>query len=303
MQIGYDKKHKDWAFTVFYGITDDDYNKAVDFISTWHYAQYMIVGKETCPETGRKHLQGYVQWTSGRTLTTLKKLNPKGVHWEPAKGTRAQNETYCTKEELAFVVGEPRPEGRQGFRSDLQSVKDMIDEGATIEDVAETHFETWVRSHKAFDKYHYMRQKARKDPPRVEWIWGAAGTGKTRYAWEQPGSKYIKDGTSWWDGYQNESCIIVDDFDGKWPYRDFLRFLDRYPYQGQVKGGYVKINSDYIIITCEHPPEYFWSDNELAQVTRRLSKIFLLKSGSEVPGNTKSGTYFENEKEKNFIEN
>jgi len=58
-----------------------------------------------------------------------------------------------------------------------------------------------------------------------------------------------------------------------------LRLLDKYPYQGQIKGGYVKINSN-IIITCEFPPEYFWKGNELAQITRRINKIFEKKINS-----------------------
>jgi hypothetical protein len=66
---------------------------------------------------------------------------------------------------------------------------------------------------------------------------------------------------------------VIDDFDGKWPYRDLLRLLDRYVYQGQIKGGYVHINSDYIIITCEHRPEEYWSGNELTQVRRRLDCV------------------------------
>lgn len=96
---------------------------------------------------------------------------------------------------------------------------------------------------------------------------------------------YIKDGTQWWDEYEQQEAIIIDDFDGKWPFRDLLRLLDRYPYQGQFKGGYVPINSPFIYITCEHPPDWFWgpmakapltgdrSANELAQMLRRIDEI------------------------------
>jgi len=77
----------------------------------------------------------------------------------------------------------------------------------------------------------------------------------------------------WWDGYEQQEAIIIDDFDGKWPYRDLLRLLDRYPYQGQFKGGYFKVNSPYIYITCEFAPSYFWQGNEYAQVFRRLKEV------------------------------
>ena len=84
----------------------------------------------------------------------------------------------------------------------------------------------------------------------------------------------MKDGTPWWDGYTNQDVILIDDFDGKWPFRDLLRLLDRYPYQGQIKGGYVKINSPHIYITCEFPPaDIYQPGNELNQIIRRLDII------------------------------
>lgn len=126
--------------------------------------------------------------------------------------------------------------------------------------------------------------KDRSEPPKVIWLWGKSGTGKTRRAVETCKTFYIKDGTQWWDGYEQQEAIIIDDFDGKWPFRDLLRLLDRYPYQGQFKGGYVKINSPYIFITCEYHPSYFWEGNELKQITRRVAEV------AEVDGNTNAST-------------
>jgi len=55
-----------------------------------------------------------------------------------------------------------------------------------------------------------------------------------------------------------------------------LKLCDRYKYSGQVKGGFVKINSPFIFITCEFPPSHFWIGNTLTQVLRRADKIIYL---------------------------
>jgi len=75
---------------------------------------------------------------------------------------------------------------------------------------------------------------------------------------------YSKDNTPWWDGYRQQQVIMIDDFEDDIPYRTLLKMIDRYQYQGQIKGGYVHINSPQMVITCEFPPSHFWSGNKLA---------------------------------------
>lgn len=232
---------------------------------------YVIVGRETCPDTKRLHLQGYAEFDKPKRMSTLKKAFPT-MHIEERKGSQKQAIDYCKKD------GDWHEEGvmkQQGKRSDLEDVASDIFKGNSLSDIAGAHPTQFIKYAKGIKE---MRSAMFSDrpydkPPVVTWIWGPAGTGKTRSAFEAHESVYIKDGTMWWDGYEQQEAIIIDDFDGKWPYRDLLRLLDRYPYQGQYKGGYVKINSPYIYITCEFAPSYFWHSNEYAQVFRRLTEV------------------------------
>lgn len=235
--------------------------------------KFMVVGKEV-GTNGTPHLQGYVNLVKRTRFTALKKFLPR-AHFEVAKGTDEQNLTYCTKQDKeAFVSGVPQ---RAGQRSDLKKPVKAILEGTPIDRVALAYPIEYVKYHRGFDRLaaHTLKSRSIDDPPMTIWLWGKAGTGKTRFAYEQlPHEQvYMKDGTRWWDGYTQQQCILIDDFDGEWPFRDFLRVLDRYPYQGQTKGGYVQINSPIIIVTCEYPPTRFWHDNELAQVERRFNHI------------------------------
>ena len=203
-------------------------------------------------------------------LSALKKLNNR-IHWEARRGTQKQAIDYCKKDGTFREIGVPN---KQGKRTDLDELAELaIDNEVNLYEVAMTMPATYARYHKGIERLRQLTYKPRTNRPLVYWRWGKAGVGKTRYCIERHPDHYIKDGTMWWDGYTQQEAIIIDDFDGKWPYRDLLRILDRYAYQGQVKGGYININSPYIYITCEFEPSTFWIGNELDQVMRRLESV------------------------------
>jgi len=253
----------------------------LEAVLAWE-CKYVIVGEEKGDIEETPHLQGYVEWAYAKPLTALKKLNPR-IHWEPRKGTAEQASAYCKKDGVFHEAGAI---SSQGKRSDLDAVADMVIGGATLATVAEAHGGTFIRYAKGITELKLALMKDRTEPPYVEWRWGLAGVGKTRYCVEKHPDHYIKDGTTWWNGYTQQEAIIIDDFDGRWPFRDLLRLLDRYKFQGQYKGGYVPVNSPYIYITAEFPPSYWWQGNDLAQVVRRISRV--VEVGATNPPTTPS---------------
>lgn len=237
-------------------------------IASWE-VQYTIYGEEV-GENGTPHLQGYTEFSKNMRLAGLKKLH-NGIHWEERKGTQDQAIEYCKKDGIVTEFGEKKVQGR---RRDLEEVAEAVkDLNIPMKDIANKYSATYIKYSNGIEKLRNLQYEARTEKPIVMWRYGTTGVGKTKYCVEKHDSHYIKDGTQWWNGYTQQEAIIIDDFDGHWPYRDLLRLLDRYAYQGQTKGGYIQINSKYIYITCEHPPEHFWMGNELAQVTRRIDEI------------------------------
>jgi len=250
-------------------------------ILAWE-CKYVIVGEEVGEEKATPHLQGYVEWAFAKTLSTLKNLHAS-IHWEARKGSAEQAADYCKKDGRFLEVGTI---SCQGKRKDLDLVADMVIAKAPIDQIAAEHPSTFIKYHKGITALQTSLLKHRTEPPYVEWRWGLAGVGKTRFPVEKHPVHYIKDGSLWWDGYSQQEAIIIDDFDGKWPFRDLLRLLDRYQYQGQYKGGYVPIASPFIYITAEFPPVHYWSGNELAQVLRRLNlttEVLAPERASELP--------------------
>ena len=264
-----------WCFTV-----NNFLEGEVNYISQMDLEElrikYIIVGREI-GENGTRHLQGYLEFENACTLKAMKRLFPR-CHAEKRRGSPSEAADYCKKEDPHYIErGTPL---EQGKRTDLQKVAEMILLGASTAEVIEESPASFIRYQRGIAalRSETKKHRDREVEPHVEWLYGPTGVGKTRTAVESSQSFYIKDETKWWDGYDQQETIIIDDFDGKWPFRNFLRLLDRYPYQGEVKGGTVKINSPRIVITCEFHPTQFWSGNEFRQVYRRLKAVFCLRA-------------------------
>lgn len=83
---------KRWCFT-FNNYTDPETAMLLDLIRSCS-ADY-IIGREV-GEEGTPHLQGYLEFK--KKLRPLSVIKFTTIHWEKAKGTRAQNIEYCSKE-------------------------------------------------------------------------------------------------------------------------------------------------------------------------------------------------------------
>jgi len=174
----------------------------------------------------------------------------------------------------------------QGHRSDLDTIaKKYLENSEEVIENEPGMFVKYGRGLQLLKNVSFKHRDVNK-PPIVIWLYGKAGTGKTsspiNIALDSNHSFYIKDESKWWDGYEQQDHIILDDFGGKMDYRNLLRLLDRYPYQGECKGSYVKINSPYIWITSEFSPNDLWEDNQLAQVVRRLKLVKELKLEDDI---------------------
>lgn len=265
-QIADGGQRRNWFITIN-NYTPEEYQLALDYPS-----RYSIVCKEVGAKKGVPHIHAYYELEKPLRFNTLKTAFPR-ANIQYRKGKADQARKYIMKHGDYTEKGEPT---KQGKRTDLEEAAEKVRDRIPLREIAIEHPSTFVRYFKGLEAMQNILFTDRTDPPVVTWLWGTTGVGKTRYPHDTHGAAnvYIKDSTQWWNGYTQQTAIVIDDFDiGKWPYRDLLRLLDRYAYQGQTKGGYVKINSPYIYITCSHPPEYCWSGDELNQIRRRLTRV------------------------------
>lgn len=254
--------------------------------------QYIILGVEVCPETKKKHLQGYCELRGKKTMSSIKSMfEDNGLHIERRKGTQVQAIEYCKKDKEWVESGIKK---HQGIRSDLDGIREMaIHEGMRA--VVEVGSYQQI---KVAEKYLEYNEEPRDWKPEVIWIFGASNTGKSRKARElcENGDTYCKNtGNKWWNGYDGQENVIIDDFrDSWWELTYMLGLLDRYEFRVETKGGMRQFRGKKIIITSIFPPSRcYWKAQEPGiQLLRRIDETVLLGNGQkpEVGGNTETPT-------------
>lgn len=246
-------------------------------------AVYWCFGFEECPKTGTPHLQGYSYFKNEREMTYLKKLIPR-AHIERSYGSPLQNKKYCSKEGNFYEFGDMPS---QGHRTDMDELQETIKSGATLREIDEKHFTLFARYSKGIKESMALKLTEREDKPRVIWLHGPTGCGKTKKVYDEFDRRdvYPKEDHKWWDRYTQQKVILLDDFSALMEIKTLLRLLDRYPMVVETKGGFVDINSPYIVITCDYPPEKLYKHykgHQLAQVLRRIDEIHEIKYDEDI---------------------
>lgn len=258
---------KSWCYTLN-NYTEDELTAFKSFECTYH-----IIGLET-GESGTPHLQGYITFKRTYRLAGLKKLNPN-AHWEEAKATDAAI-NYC-KKSGTFIEIDNRSQGK---RNDLKAALNVLKESG-IKRLRDEFPEVYIKYPRGISDMaaHYMQRD--KPVPRVEWIWGPTGSGKTRSVVEMEADLWISPGElKWFDGYTNQTAVLFDDFRANHcSFNYLLRLLDRYPLKVPIKGGFVDFIPERIYITsCKPPqkvynPDNFDNEEKVEQLLRRIHEI------------------------------
>lgn len=236
---------------------------------------YIVYGKEVGTE-GTPHLQGYIEFENGKSMKSIVKLLGGRCHVEARKGNAKQASTYCKKDGDFTERGEI---SCQGSRSDLDELAEIV-KTKGVEAVVEEMPAMIIKYAKGIERLAELSLKPRSTKPRVVWLWGNAGVGKSKVAFDAEGkSIYSWNQTKWWNGYRQQSRLVIDDMhhnsESDSEFRYLLKILDRYPMQVETKGGMVHLNSEEIYITCEFPPDHFYDlgTNKYNQLVRRIDEI------------------------------
>lgn len=292
-------RHRNWVFTRNYKTEDPPSGPVIDFEPL--NARYLTYQYERGEETGVVHIQGLVCFNNPRTFLGVQRVLPQGCYIDVMKGTFQQAKEYCQKAETRiegpFEYGSPL---EQGKRNDLETVKELlINEDASLDDIMIDFPKVYARYRNyCKDVYSYVLKKKAKDRytnvkhKTVIVLWGKAGTGKTSSVYIQHGlesvySLNIGDGSGgnsvWFDDYQGEPVLLIDDFYGQLRYSLLLRLLDIYPLRVQQKGSYTYINFDTIYITSnEHPNCWYETVPNTDALFRRFTRIEEMKSGANI---------------------
>lgn len=258
------RTYRHWCFTAY---SEPKYD------ISWQ--RYLVVGKETCPTTGRKHFQCHVYCEKPCRFTGIKKKLP-GCHIEPSVDPDKSIQ-YCMKDGDYQEFG-VKPS--QGARTDIVQLKDQIKEGRSVDSIVMENPQAYHQYGRTLTKIEDIvnSQKKRNFQPEVYWIWGPTGTGKSHSVYSKETDLYVKcfNDDKWWDGYNFQEAVLLDDYRGEMKYNDMLQFLDKYHYTVPRRGrAPIAMMAKRIYITSSKKPEDVYLDNSdcIDQLLRRITRI------------------------------
>jgi len=242
--------------------------------------EYVIAGKEVAPTTNTPHLQGYVLFKNNKSLLAVRKLMPR-AHWETAKGTSDENITYCSKDG-DFVEYGVRPKSKAQLAADVserQTARWKAVIAAAKEGTCEEQFPgEFIRYNSTIKR---LLNRALPDISDYSGIWyyGPPGSGKSRTARQNYPVFYDKLINKWWDNYEDEESVIIDDIsmDHGFMGSYLKRWADHYPFRAEFKGGSMMIRPKNIIVTSNYTPAGIWpDDNMLVMAIQRRFKLVMI---------------------------
>lgn len=252
--------------------------KDIEWLKTLEFSR-MVVSKEV-GENGTPHLQGKVTWKRGYRLGQLHKLHPR-IHWEPSVAKEEWN--YANKIDSVVVIDVNNK--KQGQRTDLNFVKEEIMLGKSVDQIALETPMTYHQYGRTLEKLEDIKNKKiwRHEMTSGTWYHGKTGTGKSHVAFHEynPETCYLwTNDKGWWDGYEGQETVIMNDFRGEIPYNMMLQLIDKYPMNVPRRNRKPApfISKNIIITSSLHPKKIYHNrdeEDDIEQLIRRVKVIEL----------------------------
>jgi len=238
-----------------------------------------VVAQMEVGESGTKHIQSCFRFPSQRSYRVIKEAFQRS-HIEACKSF-FDSWKYCTKQ-ASRVAGPvthgpiPKPPKRKGRST--KEFNELVLGGSLEELVADgsVHIATYPKLLQAKQLFQ-LRTASHASLPTLtnEWHFGPTGTGKTRGVSSKFPILFRKNPNKWWDGYQGEETVLIDDVDTK---HDGLGYYlkiwgDHYPFTAECKGSSMQIRPKTIIVTSNYHPRDIWNSPEMVDPILRRFKL------------------------------
>jgi len=265
---------KYWLLTDFN--VETNYDTAVDAFWTSKNICWSKGQLEMCPDTQRLHWQFCVCFNKKIRLGGVKTVLGDQVHAELSRSDAASD--YVWKEESS--QGRRWEFGKTPFKRNCKRDWDSIWDDAVRGDLTAIDAQIKVCHYNSLRKIAMDHMKGEAIEKEVNVFWGPTGVGKSRRAWEEATlDAYPKiPTTKFWDGYQGQGNVVIDEFTGQIEITHMLRWLDRYPVLVETKGSGTVLKANKIWITSNLPPSEWYPNAPAVQMDalmRRLNVIHL----------------------------
>lgn len=291
-----DLTNRAWTFTLN-NWTDADWCKAamaLPNVST-HGVTYGVIGKEI-GESGTPHLQGFLYFKTEKSLKQMKKIYDR-AHWEIKykKSTFNDASNYCKKGQQSKAEWEELKDKGPNFGKNadfLEFGKRPMDQKDKGEEGKQSIQERWELAKagkfeelppemlRTYEHIHRKYAPRPKDRARLDnlWIYGGSGKGKSRWVRENFPVFYTKMMNKWWDGYEGEEVVVLDDFDPSHA-AAFCYLLkiwtDHYVFRAEIKSTSEMIRPQIFIITSQYTIEQCFPKDAGNEAFDAISRRFI----------------------------
>lgn len=255
-----------------------------------------LVAETEVGAEGTPHIQGYISFKSVQTMHNVERWLGGRVHLEAPRKNPLANYRYCTKDNTMFV--------QKGFdiqvlidNGEKRKKQDANDRAVEIlQDIQNLSRDEFIKKHASFYLYKrsiYDKFKCEAEMQQLEnyegslkdknyWVYGSAGSGKSRLATEWLPEENIlrKTSNKWFDGFNSQvRLIVIDDLApnlNEQTARTLKNLADRYKFVVEIKNSTIVITprSYCLLITTNYTlEEIFQNEQDLEPIKRRFTFI------------------------------
>ena len=262
-----DRKSRNWLCTL-----NNPGELTLEAVHAMTKATY-TVGQLERGQNGTLHFQFYQNYKISQRLSHYKNTLP-AAHAEPVIVDNGAAK-YCMKEDTR--VEGPWEYGtkpiQRNSKTDWEEVYTNAKRGRLEDIPADVRVRCYSQL-KKIEKDHLVVKDC--DRLRGVWIYGPSGVGKSRSARRDYPDAYPKLCNKWWDGYQGQKNVIMDDIgpEHKVLAQQLKIWSDRYGCILETKGGALTSTYENFVVTSQYSiEEIFAGDQPTIDALRRRFKV------------------------------
>lgn len=282
------QRHRAWVWTLN-NYCDEELGKIASLTENNDKIRYLGYGLEI-GDSLTPHCQGVLSLMEGQTCKRVSKYEGLERAWlQPMRGSFDVARDYAKKDGIWAEWGTLPMTPKQKGQNEKNKWKNIINwaKAGEHEKIEAEYPNAYLRQYRTLKLIAKDNLKPPADlgAPVGVWIWGKPGVGKSfRARQEYPGA-YLKMYNKWWDGYQGQESVIMDEMELEGAFMGHLLkvWCDEYAFITECKGSALVIRPKVFVITSNYSIDQVFQESEMNGAIHRRFREIEMKKRWEAP--------------------